>query len=672
MRRDDGLGYHFLLPAAHRTAGIAHLGTDGAHERLAAKLHGGRSITVAVLGASVAQNGGCLAQPGARCMQRSGTVPDLMSWGLPRTRPFKGFLVRWFEWLNATWPHVQHALVNNARDATSLSTIMPCLASYLPPQGADVVVIEAGSMFLTHTAGLLEQLLRAIDSMRAPPCIIFLTVHVWCTFGGSFQKKVHSFGLKEVPHRHYNFFGGHYGELANASQSELASPRFIRRWQATSGKSRTSLAVANAMEDGLNLLCARYNVSCVSMRDALSPGFFAGRPGFTIEDLGADCLHPSHGRLGTEYMTDMLVYWTMRVAAAHRPAVSKSTTTPWSSPVAGVAGLRAAGQLRTDQGRRDRPSSPFEMPAPLFREQWPRADGEIAACYTLADARGRGSMGGLRWQTAACRPSVARDMIVGMKAWLRNGTGSASSALNELVQSRCDHSSSTHHRSSKQSYAPEACPRDLLGALPLGWTHCQRDEMSGKPSTSVSAYRAGATLLLELPLNWLPVPAMHSSAEHDAGSARVTRDPLATSPHQRFNATLQYLTSWHPSMATAWILCFGTCSCGEHGVGLILSGHQTSSVRNVSVFADYTFGIQLFAARRSECALSVRVQEGDESAALPVYASGASLLRRFKLRGLVLSTLASPCAAHAERKFLFKKLQLQCGAKPNVPSMAVE
>ena len=44
----------------------------------------------------------------------------------------------------------------------------------------------------------------------------------------------------------------------------------------------------------------RYRVSCVSMRDALSGGFLGGWAGFEIADLAADCLHPSHGRLGTE------------------------------------------------------------------------------------------------------------------------------------------------------------------------------------------------------------------------------------------------------------------------------------------------------------------------------------------------------------------------------------
>ena len=46
----------------------------------------------------------------------------------------------------------------------------------------------------------------------------------------------------------------------------------------------------------------RYRVSCVSMRDALSGGFLGGWAGFEIADLAADCLHPSHGRLGTEYL----------------------------------------------------------------------------------------------------------------------------------------------------------------------------------------------------------------------------------------------------------------------------------------------------------------------------------------------------------------------------------
>jgi len=59
----------------------------------------------------------------------------------------------------------------------------------------------------------------------------------------------------------------------------------------------------------LTLLCLRYNVTCLSLRRALRPEMRAQRAGFAIEDVAADCLHPMHGRWGTEYVTDILVDW---------------------------------------------------------------------------------------------------------------------------------------------------------------------------------------------------------------------------------------------------------------------------------------------------------------------------------------------------------------------------
>eukprot|EP00966_Prymnesium_polylepis_P023484 540643-Prymnesium_polylepis.2 len=91
----------FTLPPEARAASVVHLGDDAARAALFAKLRNGQPITVTVLGASVAENGGCLTQPSRRCMARSGVANALTE---PRGQPVKGFLVRWFEHLNRTWP----------------------------------------------------------------------------------------------------------------------------------------------------------------------------------------------------------------------------------------------------------------------------------------------------------------------------------------------------------------------------------------------------------------------------------------------------------------------------------------------------------------------------------------------------------------------------------------
>ena len=133
----------FKLDVQSRSRGIAHLGLDSS---LIAKLDSGEPVTIALLGASVGLNAGCFTQPGSRCMLNNGQQPTSLLWGEPRWRPFKGFLVRWFEWFNATWPHPQHRIVNAAKDATSMETIVPCLFSHLPAS-FDLLFVEGGSMF---------------------------------------------------------------------------------------------------------------------------------------------------------------------------------------------------------------------------------------------------------------------------------------------------------------------------------------------------------------------------------------------------------------------------------------------------------------------------------------------------------------------------------------------
>ena len=127
------------------------------------KLEHREPISIGVVGASVAQNGGCLTQPGNRCIEKDGVHPTKMVHGEVRLRPHKGFLVRWFEFLNNTWPprHGRHSLHNGARDANSLSPIIPCLFSHLPPQ-PDVVIVEALSLYRHQDIAVIESLVRQV------------------------------------------------------------------------------------------------------------------------------------------------------------------------------------------------------------------------------------------------------------------------------------------------------------------------------------------------------------------------------------------------------------------------------------------------------------------------------------------------------------------------------
>ena len=70
---------------------------------------------------------------------------------------------------------------------------------------------------------------------------LYLTVHAWCTFGGSEKKKTPSYNLAALPNRHYAFYAGRRpGLLAPAGRpgSEGARPPGFQPW------SRWSLRVA--------------------------------------------------------------------------------------------------------------------------------------------------------------------------------------------------------------------------------------------------------------------------------------------------------------------------------------------------------------------------------------------------------------------------------------------
>jgi hypothetical protein len=111
------------------------------------KLKSGQAVTVVVFGASVGQQGGCIEYDprSPRCFAWSGSPPRAvnMAWGSPRSRSFKGYLVRWFEWLNSTWPNPQHRLLNFAHDAIPIEHELMCLSTSLYPEvrQADLVLL---------------------------------------------------------------------------------------------------------------------------------------------------------------------------------------------------------------------------------------------------------------------------------------------------------------------------------------------------------------------------------------------------------------------------------------------------------------------------------------------------------------------------------------------------
>ena len=306
--------HKFSLEPAELERGIHNLGAPARFSAFFDKLANGEPVSIGVLGASVALNGGCFDQPGNRCMSTNGKENVSLVWGEPRVRPFEGTFVRWVNWLRWQWPRSQISLLNSARDASSLSTIVPCIFTKLPKE-VDLVVIEAGSMWLVNRPNTVEHITRQFLSMRRPPAVLLLTVHAWCTFGGSEKKKTLSYGLTGLPKRSYAYYPGRApGKLNVTTAFSLERERCSRL-----PKTATTCGKSDVLEDGLNEVCRWYNASCLSQRDALLDGFLRARPGFRATDIAGDCLHPIHGLLGTEYLTDILVHWTSSAAAAAAP-----------------------------------------------------------------------------------------------------------------------------------------------------------------------------------------------------------------------------------------------------------------------------------------------------------------------------------------------------------------
>lgn len=540
--------HSFLLDEGLRESGLQHTGSASSFVE---KLDRGEPVTVVILGSSVAENGGCVDQPGKRCMAYRGIDPTKMVWGEPRVRPFAGFMVRWFAWLNATWPHPQHRLYNAGRDASSLASIVPCLFSHLPAR-FDLLLVEAGSMFMNNAAGTVEVLARQIRSMRSPPPLVFLNVHLWCTFGGSVNKKVWSYGITQLPSRVYRFWQQLNASAAGFTVGLHGQARASRSAFTVDPRGRhVGVNPSDTLEDAINALCKHYDgLSCISQRDALMSAFVTARPGFGVHDIAGDCLHPIHGSRGTEYLTDLLVHWTMRAAAAHRDSLANARVAEDHQP----------------------------LPPPVNTNEDGRTD-EKAACFQMLEGVGRSQKSSaLPWRTAACPTG--------------GGAFGASAPAASLQAAGC-------REVDAEWQCPRVYRRPSIAQLPPVWAFCPlstvfSEEDASKQSPGVVAFDPGATLLLPLPTDW----AMRS--DRPAPSDAVA---------QGFNVSLHYVVSWR-AMGVVRIGCTGGCACDEHE----LDAHTTFATRNVTIFTEHRFPVSLrVAPGEARCGVQLTVLDRTSS-----------------------------------------------------------
>ena len=249
-----------LLSAEQLQRSVQVAGAQPRMTQVWSKLAAGSPLKLGVIGASVAMEGGCQEQyQRHRCsdfdgMHRAVRRPFQAPGGDfcgPRNR---GFVLQTLDWFNLTFPHRAHRIYNMAADAKSAKALEPCSLSSVPAD-IDVVLLDLASHSWSPTqAPASERIMRRLLRMPRLPPLILINVRPWC--------------------------------------KTLKKP--LLRYA--------------GLEDTFALLCVRYNATCLSQRDAIYREAVNLRaPNFSLADLAMDCKHPSTGRLGAQYVSDIVV-----------------------------------------------------------------------------------------------------------------------------------------------------------------------------------------------------------------------------------------------------------------------------------------------------------------------------------------------------------------------------
>ena len=436
----------------------------GRAHAVSARLRRGLPLKVGILGASVAQNAGCFSQPGQRCMSFNGQ-------GRGRK---KGFAVRFIEAINQSWPHAQHELFNGAMDATPAQQMYPCLFTYLPPD-VHIAILEFGSMAPWLHLGAAEAIVRRLLRLRPSPAIVFLTVRRFC------KKNAAAGKLKKV-------------------------------WRSA--------------ETGMVRICAHYNVSCLSLGNAVADGMSANRSGYTMRDVAADCLHPATGKHGSAHMTDLLMNWLLREAGDGSTLVESAS-----------------------------------LPSPLYSKM--SADmatvlsGKTARCYSLghqgehAPSRSKRAVA---WRTASC--SMSKGSTANAVAWPPNGC-----------------SVFAYERKACASYSSAASLRGLWAycytSLPLTEDLLLQPGVTRKVSPGLVAVAPGALLHLTIDTRL--------ASNMDYADKDYARSKLLVS--------IDYLTSFERA-GVVRVSCTHGCTCAETRVDAHRAGQAASVFEDLILNVD--------------------------------------------------------------------------------------
>ena len=468
-------------------------------------------------------------------MDYRGVDPVQMVWGEPRRRPFKGYWVRWFDWLQSAYPHQNHTLFNGGRDATPVQVLLPCLYAYVPPK-VDLVFLELGSMLYHHAKdnGALEAVVRKLLALEPRPTIAFVTVPLWCKCR-PFCRVSAPFGIKKLPNYSYTLLDDSHRATTHTESAVI--------------------------ERTLDAICQHYHLSCISLRSAIYPQVALGLPGFHPRDIAGDCLHPVHGKKGFDYITELLIHWSEQSSrAASTSAAGTTGSRPRMRGRSGRYALAGANDLPGRRQERALAGSPLEFsghkahrverrltkeasrgskgaaslvaPLQLARELPPplrptakhMATGS-ASCFGLEGLGSRGTSNGrnlltVPWRTAHC------PLFPAAEATATTSNAAALRGLPTAYRAQC---------TSVDLTAP--CPKGQgkgggwRGATLPVWVHCTHAlGPNRKPSPGVLALQPGALLYLPLELAFvsatvdrkeISISLLHLTSYEGMGVARL-------------------------------------------------------------------------------------------------------------------------------------------------------
>lgn len=148
-----------LLSHREVRRGLSYYGSGERLQALVAKLQAGQPIKAFTLGGSVTKGQGASAAE-------------------------QGYPSRFFEFMNATWPHRDHVLVNKGIGGTSSGVYAAC-AEQMVGQDPDLIVVEFTvnerpdePYTSAHRRGY-EQLLRKLLRLPGPPAVVLMHHYAW-------------------------------------------------------------------------------------------------------------------------------------------------------------------------------------------------------------------------------------------------------------------------------------------------------------------------------------------------------------------------------------------------------------------------------------------------------------------------------------------------------------